>query len=151
MGHAHCYTCGARLTGRAEKGARVRLPSVRALRAWPGWAKLGAVSGVFSRRASVKGYDGRPVALRTWGDRVARWYVTLSVVGVAMWLLAGPSVGLPASASGAIGAVGTSEACAWVDGQRVQLMGEAGRLLEAPRGEVARRLGELSAAVAATR
>jgi hypothetical protein len=152
VGHAHCYACGARLTGRGEKrGRRVGLPSWSGVRSWAGWAKVGAAARLFTRRPRITGFDGRTVEFRTWGDRAARWYVALSVVGVAAWFVAGPAVILPVRADSAGGAgvvsVGPSEACAWMDGQRVQLMGEAGRLTETQRGELARRLGELAAAV----
>ena len=151
VGHAHCYACGARLTGRVEKGRRVRLPSWSGARGWAGWAKIGVAGRLFSRRSRMTGYDGRAIELRTWGDRAARWYVALSVVGVAAWFVAGPTVAMPVRADGVVGAssvmVGPSEACAWVDGQRVHLMAEAGRLTETPRGEIARRLGELAAVV----
>lgn len=141
----------------------MRAPSWSGVRDWVGAAKSGVAGRLFSRRARpaavAVGYGGRPVQVRTFGDRAARMYVAISMVGVAAWFVAGPGGGLPVQASGALGigvgsaalASGPSEACAWVDGQRVQLMGEAGRVVEAQRGELARRLGELALLVRAGR
>lgn len=151
-GHAHCYACGARLTGQMEKRGRVRLPNWSEVRGWP---VLGRAGQLFSRRARVVSYGTPVLELRTWGDKAARWYVALSIMAVAAWYVASASLALPARAdgSGGVGAVvvSPSEACAWMDGQRVQLTNEAGRRLDAARGEMARRLGELAAVVGVAR
>ena len=82
------------------------------------------------------------VERRTFGDRVARWYAGVSVVGAVAWLVWGGSIAAPPVALAT-----PSQACAWVDAQRVQLTGEAVKLVEAQRGGVAQRLGELAAVV----
>ena len=141
VGHAHCFTCGAKLTGRAVKsGRRLLTPSWSAVRAWDGWRVLRRI--VPGRESAA--VAGHPVVeLRSFGDRVARWYTSLSAVGAIAWFVWGGS--LPISAAG--GLVTPSEACAWIDSQRAQLTGEAARVVDAQRGGVAQRLGELAAVV----
>ena len=140
-GHAHCYSCGAKLTGRAERTGR-HLPGLRWHSVQAGWRALRRV--LPKRRPAAN--DGQPVVhARTFGDRVARWYVTLSAVGAMAWVVWGGPAVFPASAAG--GLATPSEACAWIDAQRVQLTGEATRLVEAQRGGIAQRLGELAVAV----
>ena len=141
VGHAHCYSCGAKLTGRAERSGR-RLPALRWHSVQAGWRALGRV---LPKRVPATN-SGQPVLhARTFGDRVARWYVTLSAVGAMAWLVWGGASVVPASAAG--GLTTPSEACAWIDAQRVQLTGEATRLVEAQRGGIAQRLGDLAVAV----
>ena len=107
-----------------------------------GWRALGRVLPKRTPAAN----SGQPVLhVRTFGDRVARWYVMLSAVGAMAWLVWGSPSVLPASAAG--GLATPSEACAWIDAQRVQLTGEATRLVEAQRGGIAQRLGDLAVAV----
>ena len=87
---------------------------------------------------------GTPVfEQRTFGDRMARWYVGGTAVAAVAWLVWGGSAA-PVAASGL---ATPSEACAWVDAQRVQLTSEAARLVAAQRGGVAQRLGELAVMV----
>ena len=144
VGHAHCYACGAKLTGRAERGRRLSRPSWSALRAWRGWSALRRALPL-GRPATV---SGQPVMeQRTFGDRAARWYVGLTAAGALAWFVWG---GTAATTVGASAGIATpSEACAWIDAQRVQLTGEAARLVDAQRGGIAQRLGELAAVVGA--
>ena len=140
VGHAHCYTCGAKLTGRAVTGRRMPAVSWGAVRAWSGWT--GVRRALTPRSRSRLSGEFGLVERRTFGDRVARWYAGASVVGAVAWLVWGGAIAAPSAALAT-----PSEACAWVDAQRVQLTGEAAKVVEAQRGGVAQRLGELAALV----
>jgi hypothetical protein len=89
----------------------------------------------------------RPVRVvdgRTWGDRMARWYVGVTAVGVAVWLGTGQAVTVPAACAPV---EAPTEACVWLDGQRSQLQREVGKVADTQRPFVAQRLSDLASLV----
>ncbi len=156
-GHLHCFACGARLDGRVSGAGK--LGSVRQ-RASALFATVRRGSGAVTRRlrlwtpqapraprsprqGSLTSTYATPVfQRRTWGDRIARGYVYASFAAVSLWFVAGSNGAVPVAADAPV-----TEACAWVDTQRLHLMAEAGRVADTHRPGIAPRLVELAGLV----
>lgn len=138
-GHVHCYVCGRRIA--AVTG---RLAWLRGAREWRVWAPAQWVlRRPLRRQPLAPGYGVPRLQLRTWGDRTARWYTYLSLAVIALWTFAGPARVMPAAA-----AYTPTEACTWLDTQRVQATGELERMTAPQRQELAQRLSELASRLA---
>ena len=149
-GHVHCYACGAKL-GTPSRAART------APLQW--FARFAAatvrrIAPVRRRAAPVTPppftvmppptmpFAQRPLKVRTRFDRLARWYMALTLAAVGLWYVATPHT-IPAAAAS------PSEACAWLDSQRAHLTAEAGRLADPYRPTIAQRLADLAGWVGA--
>ena len=153
-GHLHCFACGARLDGRVSGAGK--LGSVRQ-RASALFATVRRGSGATIRRLLVrmpkaprsprqgsltKTYAPPVFRRRTWGDRIARGYVYASFAAVSLWFVAGSNGAVPVAAGAPV-----TEACAWVDTQRLHILAEAGRAADTHRPGIAQRLVELAGLV----
>ena len=131
--HLHCYVCG-----RPLGGAQGRLAWLSRSREWRVWAPVRWALRRM-RRPDARAYGMPRPQPRTMGDRVARWYAYLSAAALAFWFFGGASRLTPAAVSA------PTEACIWLDTQRLQLTGDAGRLAAEQRDEMAQRLSDLAA------
>ena len=146
-GHVHCYACGAKL------GVPPRAKWIAPLRTLAGTAAATFQRFVRPRRAPAATtpppftivpptlpLSQRPLQLRSRTDRIARWYMTLSLAAVGVWYVATPHTVPTAVAA-------PREACAWLDTQRQQLTAEAVRLADPYRPMIAQRLADLATLV----
>jgi hypothetical protein len=150
-GHLHCYACGTKL-GVPPRGKWMTPLHTLA-------SSAGLVGAAFQRLARSRRavpattpppftivppptlpFSQRPLQLRSRTDRIARWYMTLSLAAAGVWYVATPHTIPTAAAS-------PSEACAWLDSQRAQLTAEAGRLADPYRPAIAQRLADLATLV----
>ena len=150
-GHVHCYACGAKLGVPAHAAW---LAPLRALVGVAGSAGTAVRRLIPPRRhaaalnpppftvvpSPTMSFVNRPFQGRTRIDRVARWYMTLSLAAAGLWYVATPHTVPTAVAA-------PTEACTWLDTQRAQLTAEAGRLADPYRPAVAQRLADLASLV----
>lgn len=147
-GHVHCYACGTKL------GVPPRSKWIAPLR-----TIAGGVASTFQRLTRPRRaapattpptftvvppptlpFSQRPLQLRSRTDRIARWYMTLSLAAAGIWYIATPHTVPTAVAA-------PSEACAWLDTQREQVTAEAARLADPYRPAIAQRLADLATLV----
>jgi hypothetical protein len=114
--HTYCSFCGAKL-GAGDAASRVR--RLRWLR-WTGLPLLSARLSAWRRRP-------HDLETRTWVDRVARAYLSLSLVAVTLWLA---SAGGDLSAVRAVAPGVQAQVSTWLDEQRAHVAQGLTRLAE---------------------